>query len=351
MSIYAFGGLGGSGGGAAAVVIDGPLAGFGEVATEIPTPAAQVDFIYNVNGAILATYTYLAGSLITQAAGEAVVSSGTNAAGYARLFARRVIRYRPGQGSLVRLTARFSAGIAGNRQLIGAYNVTAGYQFGYIDDVFGILHTSSAGVEIQALTITGAPAAPGNVTVTLDGGPAVTVAVTASGSTAICAWEISQTSYSQVAGGWDAMALGNVVYFIRRIAGPAGASAFAAGATGTVAAFTTPTVGVNPTETFIPQSTWNVDKFNGTGASGITLNQQNGNIYAIQFQYLGYGDAFFLYREPQDWPFCTLSHNRERKRADFDGAPQSGGVHHLGEPQHGLDHQRSLAGRVGGGLH
>jgi hypothetical protein len=320
VSIYAFGGLGGGGGGGGAsvpVTINGPLAGFGEVATEIPTPAAQVDFIYNVNDAVLASYTYLAGATIAQAAGEAVVSSGTNAAGYSRLFARRVIRYRPGQGSLIRLTARFSAGIAGNRQLIGAFNVTAGYRFGYVDDVFGILHTSTAGVEIQALTITGAPAAPGNVTITLDGGSSVVVAVTASGSTSICAWQISQADYSQTAGGWDAMALGNIVYFVRRIAGPAGASTFAAGATGTVAAFTIPTTGVAPTESFIPQSAWNVDKFNGTGSSGVTLNPQNGNIYAIQFQYLGYGDAFFYIENPKTGRFalCHVIENANARTA------------------------------------
>ena len=313
MSIYSLGGLKGAGA-TSPVVIDGPLGGFGEVSTEIPTPAAQVDFIYNINVAVLATYTYLAGATVAQSGGEAVVSSGTNAAGYSRLFARRVIRYRPGQGSLIRLTARFSAGTVGNRQLIGAYNVAAGYQFGYIDDVFGILHTSSAGVEIQALTITVAPAAPGNVTVTLDGGPGVAVAVTASGSTAVCAWEISRANYSQSAGGWDAMALGNVVYFVRRVAGPAGASTFAAGATGTAAAFTTPTVGVDPTETFIPQSAWNGDKFNGTGSSAVTLNPQNGNIYAIQFQYLGYGDAFFYIENPKTGRFA-LCHTIENANA------------------------------------
>lgn len=310
-STYAFGTSSGSGGGGTPVVINGPLAGFGEVATEIPTPAAQVDFVYNINTAILQTYSYLAGASITHSNGEAVVSSGTTSTGYSRLFARRLIRYRPGQGSLIRMTARFGAGTVGNRQLIGPYNVTAGYQFGYVDNVFGILHTSTAGVEIQALTVTVAPAAPGNVTVTLDGGPGVNVPVTVSGNTSITAFEISQADYSQVAGGWDAMARGNVVFFVRRIAGPAGASTFAAGGTGTTAAFSTPAVGVLPTEAFIPQSTWNVDRFDGSGPSGVTLNPQNGNVYAIQFQYLGYGDAFFYIENPTTGRFalCHIIQN------------------------------------------
>lgn len=303
-SLFAFG-PGGSGG--SFVTIVGPLSGFGEMATEIPTPAAQVDFIYNVNAAVLQTYTYLAGASVTPSSGEVVIASGTNAAGYARLFARRVIRYRPGQGSLIRLTGRFDTAIVGNRQLIGVYNVVAGYRFGYVDDVFGILHTSTAGVEIQALTVTVAPAAGGNVTITLDGGPAVTAAVTASGNTSITAFEISQSDYSQASGGWDALAIGNVVYFVRRIAGPASPSTFNAGATGTAAAFTIPTPGVAATEAFIPQASWNTDKFNGTGPSGVTLNPQRGNVYAIQFQYLGYGDAFFYIENPNTGRF-SLCH-------------------------------------------
>ena len=300
-SIYAFGS--GAAGGPTSTIV-GPLAGFGEVATEIPIPAAQVDFIYNINTVVLETYAYATAASISQSNGEAVVASGTDPNGYSRLFARRVIRYRPGQGSLVRMTARFDSPVANNRQLIGAYNVTSGYQFGYADSAFGILHTSTAVVEIQALTVTGAPAAPGNVTVTLDGGPGVNAAVTASGSTSIAAFQISQANYSQIAGGWDAMAVGNIVYFVRRIAGPAGASTFAPGATGTVAAFSTPTLGVLPTETFIPQNTWNADRFDGSGPSGVTLNPQNGNIYAIQFQYLGYGDAFFYIENPTTGRFA-----------------------------------------------
>jgi hypothetical protein len=303
-SLYSFGGNT-SGTGGIPTQIVGPLSGFGEISTETPTPTAQVDFIYNINTQVVRTYTYLAAASVAQSNGEAIISSGTNANGYARLFARRVIRYRPGQGSLIRMTARFSAGVENNRQLIGVYNVSSGYQFGYVGSDFGILHTSTAVAEIQALTVTGAPAAPGNVTVTLDGGPGVSVAVTASGNTAITAFQISQADYSQAAGGWDAMALGSVVYFVRRIAGPAGASTFSAGTTGTVAAFSTTTTGVNPTETFIAQSNWNQDRFNGSGPSGVTLDPTKGNVYAIQFQYLGYGDAFFSIENPNTGRFSV----------------------------------------------
>lgn len=42
-------------------------------------------------------------------------------------------------------------------------------------------------------------------------------------------------------------------------------------------------------DTFIPQSDWNIDKLNGLGPSGITLDWNDTNIYIINFQWLGVG--------------------------------------------------------------
>ena len=44
-------------------------------------------------------------------------------------------------------------------------------------------------------------------------------------------------------------------------------------------------------DTNVLQSSWNVDKLDGTGASGITLNTTNMNLYFINFQWLGTGNA------------------------------------------------------------
>ncbi len=41
------------------------------------------------------------------------------------------------------------------------------------------------------------------------------------------------------------------------------------------------------------QDDWNDDKFKGTGDSGKTLNQQLGNVYQINYQWLGFGAIFF----------------------------------------------------------
>jgi hypothetical protein len=43
----------------------------------------------------------------------------------------------------------------------------------------------------------------------------------------------------------------------------------------------------------VAQSSWNVDKFNGTGTSGVTLNLLYSSIYEIDFEHLGAGAVFF----------------------------------------------------------
>ena len=54
----------------------------------------------------------------------------------------------------------------------------------------------------------------------------------------------------------------------------------------------------NGTDNWIPQTSWNVDKFNGTGLSGVTLNPTRGNVYSIEYQWLGFGAISFFIENP-----------------------------------------------------
>ncbi len=288
-SLYATSGSGSS----VNVDVAGPLSGFGELEVVSPTPTSQVSFVYGLNPLLVTSQTYGAGASASAVNGEAVLSSGTSNDGYARLISKKVAKYRPGQATLARWTARYSNPIIGNRQMAGVYNLEGGYRFGYDGVQFGILYTESGTIEIQALTITTKSSAATTVTVTLDGGTPVTVSVTNGANASITAYEISRGDYSQTAGGWDAIAIQNVVFFTRRVAGPAGASSFNPGVSGAIGSFSTLTVGVNPSEIFIPQEDWNVDTCNGAGNSRINIDHTKGNIYQVQFQYLGYGNAFF----------------------------------------------------------
>ena len=57
--------------------------------------------------------------------------------------------------------------------------------------------------------------------------------------------------------------------------------------------------GQNQTNNFIPSSSFNIDKLDGTGPSRLILDPQKGNVYQIGFQYLGFGNAKFQIEDPE----------------------------------------------------
>lgn len=54
----------------------------------------------------------------------------------------------------------------------------------------------------------------------------------------------------------------------------------------------------NGTDNWTPQSSWNGEKFDGSGESGINLDQTKGNVYYINYQWLGYGYITFGIENP-----------------------------------------------------
>jgi len=63
----------------------------------------------------------------------------------------------------------------------------------------------------------------------------------------------------------------------------------------------------NSVDTWTPQTSWNGDKFDGTGNSGITLDTTKGNVFSIRFQWLGFG-AIEYYIENPDTGVETMVH-------------------------------------------
>ena len=61
------------------------------------------------------------------------------------------------------------------------------------------------------------------------------------------------------------------------------------------------------TKNWTNQTNWNIDKMDGTGQSGITLNQQKGNVYQISYQWLGFGNIGFFIENPNNGKL-TLVH-------------------------------------------
>lgn len=278
------------------VQVGGPLSSFGELNVAQLVPSAQADFIYGVNTITNITASFAGGS-VSSSNGMGVVNSGTSTSGSGDLGLRRMLKYRPGEGSLSRITAIFATPVSGNLQLVGPANAECGYYFGYAGTAFGILHYETSQREIRKLTVS-TGAGTGNVTVTLNG-VSVTVPVTGGSNVNRTSYELSKYDYSNVGGGWYADAIDGTVFFISSRPASDLTGSYSVSGNSITGSFSVTQAGSGSTTTFIPQSSWSIDKMDGTGQSRMTLNPQKGNVYQIGFQYLGFGNAFFGIEDPK----------------------------------------------------
>lgn len=284
--------------GADTVHVRGPISTFGEVLTADMFPIAQGDFTHNINNQIFVTSSF-SSATITNSASMAELNSGTNPNGSATIQLRRNLKYRPGQGSLMRATALFDTPDPGNAQFIGAGSSECGYFIGYFGENFGILHSEKGAREVRKLEVTTAVTTSGNVTVTLDGN-SIIIPVTGSNSVTQTAYQLSLGNYSQLGnGGWLADVVGSSVYFISARSTSTATGSYSVSGGGIVGTFTRTIPGEAQTNTFIPSSSFNLDPLDGTGVSKMHLDPQKGNVFQIGFQYLGFGNAKFKIEDPE----------------------------------------------------
>jgi hypothetical protein len=269
-----------------------PLSSFGELNVAQLTPAAQGDFIYGINNLMFTTEAYSTGSVTTGSSNFAIINTNTSTTGSATVKLRRALKYRPGMGSLFRGTALFDTPKANNSQLIGVGNEDCGYYFGYQGTSFVILHVETAYREIRKLDVTTAVTTNEIVTVTLDGS-SIAVPITGSASKSKTAYQIARQNYSNVGIGWRADVISGSVFFLSSRAASTFTGSYSVAGSTIVGSFSVVQSGSNGISTFIPQSSFNIDRIDGTGPSGFTINPQKGNVYQIGFQYLGFGNAFF----------------------------------------------------------
>jgi hypothetical protein len=277
------------------VAIHEPLATFGNVSVDEDMPIFQTDFIYGVNSQQVFTVTQGSGG-VAGTNQMMSLSTGTTIYSYAVGESRKRLRYRPGQGVKVSFTALYTTPVANSYQGVGCGTAENGCYFGYgdtsnlLDTSFGILYVYNGKREIKTLTVTTGATSASNVTITLNG-TAFTVPVTNSSNIQRTVYEIATyTGYT----GWDAYPNGATVVFIKKSAGvTAGTQSFSAGTTGSAATIAQTRAGIASTDTFIKQSNWNVDKLDGTGASGYSINPQKINLFRIKIGYLGAHDLLF----------------------------------------------------------
>ena len=274
-------------------------AAFGELLTAEPTPVVQIQFPYNINTDIIEKRENNLGT-ITQADGMAVIQSGASANSAAHLLSRIPVKYNPGQGASVPFTALFTAGAAGSIQVGGVAEVGDGLLFGFNGTAFSILQRKAGGPEIQTLTITtGAVTATGDITINVDS-VAKVVAVTSGDSVRQVAVKIADAAFNDTGLGWTTFVNNSTIIFKAWSDGnKAGTfSLVDTDTTGTVGSFAETVAGAATTLSWIAQTAWNKDKFDGTGSSGVTLDPTKGNVYKIQYQWLGFGDIDFSIENP-----------------------------------------------------
>lgn len=172
-----------------------PYTAFGELRVAQPRTQAGWNFAYNVNSDMVNS-SFSGSASIAQSGGMAVLKTGATGGSWAYIQTVDVLRYIIGVGGMLRISALFTTGVAGSKQVIGYGDETDGYFFGYNGTSFGILRRQ------------------------------------------------------------------------------------------------------NGSENWVAQSSWNVDKMDGSGTSGVTLDPSKGNVFEIRFQWLGYGAIDFGIENP-----------------------------------------------------
>ena len=270
-----------------------PLSSYNELNISQMSPAAQGDFVYGINSGMFNSLGYSGGS-VSASGGFAIPNSGVGITGSGDVAFRRSLKYRPGQGALGRMSVLFDTPKDNNVQLAGVGNAECGYYFGYYGTNFGIFHIETSQREVRKLTLT-TGATTGLVNITLDG-TTVSVPVTGGSNVNQTSYQLSRYDYSQVGSGWLAESIDGTVCFISSRPGIYTGSYGVSGAsiTGT---FSSLLLGDTGSVVFTPQANFNIDKIDGTGASGATIAPLSGNVYQIGFQY-GFGPAFFAILNP-----------------------------------------------------
>ncbi len=285
-----------------------PHTAFGELSVAELTPIVQLQFPYGVNTRLIHTTTGVSGST-TVSDSLITVSSGTTTGSHELMESVAHAKYHPGQGTLARWTAIYqSTGVATAEAIAGIGNDQDGFFFGYDGASFGILQRQAGRLEYQTLTITnGADSSGGTITITLDG-VATEVEVVNNDSAQAVARAIHALTFNQ----WFVDIRGIDVEFRSHLASDkTGTFSFVdTDSTGVTATFAESIKGVASTDTWTEQNDWSEDNLDGDSdgdnPSGMTLDVSKGNVYQVQFQWLGFGEILFAIENPATGRFVDV---------------------------------------------
>jgi hypothetical protein len=287
------------------------------------TPVIQADSLYGLDPDVWSTTQLNSGNVATTNVSTWQVNSGTSAGGYARLATNKYMTYQPGQGSMFRWTAAFTAN-ATNKNGLGVANIVQntgpidrenGYSVGYSGSTstadsnraqkIGFLHRNNGRAEIRTLTITQQNTGAQTATITLNG-TAFTVSLVTSSSTAYCAAQIAALLKAQATPNnlWDIDACGSTVTFTYYTPGSQnGTYSLSSTGTGTLAAgtFARTQTGAGATDTWTYVDQWD--------NQSVDFDPTKLNVWAIDFRWLGAGIVRLFMEDPATGQM-TLMHTQ-----------------------------------------
>lgn len=272
------------------VAVHNPIGAFGDIKVTTDNPLIQIDAIYGINTKQVVASTVAPGTA-TASGGSFICSTG--GLGFGALQSRVRARYRAGQGIVARFTARFPAPLPSSILVAGIGHAEDGFYVGYNGSSLGILHSRGGLRTLQEITITAGATVAGNIT--LNG---QAYAVTNSASILRTAYELQQgmlavplTNYgfpSLITSGGTTR-----LQFVSNSAVNLAAITFAAGATNATATVAITRAGAAAVDTWVPQASWNGDRLDGTGTSGVLIDPTKFQVWQIDIQYLGAGGVTF----------------------------------------------------------
>lgn len=274
--------------------LNNSLTAFGEISVAQDTPFIQNTAVYGFIPTNFREFTSLSGTTgITDR--MFTVTTGTTAFGYGTIQSLRALNYNAGQGGVAKFTALFQNNVASSWSGVGLVTVVDELSFGYNGTTFGVWHRYGGVTEARTITVSVASSGSTNLTLTLNS-ITYTIPLT-SGTTAYNAYEIEKWLNANQSV-WDADQIGNTIVISAKSDGArVGTYSYShATSSGSIASNKT---GVTKTSVHIPQSTWNQDTVSW-------LDTTKGNVYKIDYQYLGFGDIRFHVEDPETGRFITV---------------------------------------------
>lgn len=275
-----------------------PLSAFGDVMVATETPYIQNTAVYGFIPNNFRSYTSSGGSTgITNK--MFTVQSGTTIYGYGAIQSFRSLNYNAGQGGYAKFTALFQNNVANSWSGVGLVNLSDEFSFGYDGTTFGTWHRYGGVAESKTITVTVASSGSTNLTLTLNS-VAYAIPLTA-GTTAHNAYEIATwlTANQSV---WNAEQIDNTVVICALSDGSKSGTYSYSHATST-GTFTNLRTGVTKASVHTPSSSWSE---NGKNNIYTILDTTKGNVFKIEYQYLGFGDVYYNIENPETGIFETV---------------------------------------------